>query len=342
MASATLEESLSCGICLQPFTRPKILPCGHTFCEECLREAAKGGLRCPTCRVRVPLKGGVEALPTNYQVAEMCQKFSELAAARARDDTPQWDAACQNHKAEKLRLFCQTCQVPVCSLCLDDSSHQGHKNVITVRQAVEKKMTTVTPLLKEKKRQIEERREYLEKLSHLEEQLNEEKDQSEQGISDSYEEKARLLSESKDERLASVREVYDLNMEVINVRKGEVQQQLQEINKVYQEVEQAIENAGVAFLGDEPAELRLKLEQICVDPLPGPLKVKATVFHPDETGKGLLTIGSLGSRDFSMDTQWKTVLYKLLSSVGNVCAYGGNKEDDEETTVPLTGTETPQ
>ncbi|KAI8519814.1 hypothetical protein Bbelb_030710 [Branchiostoma belcheri] len=336
MASATLEESLSCGICLQAFTRPKILPCGHTFCEECLQKAAKGGLRCPTCRVRVPLKGGVESLPTNYQVAQMCQKFSELAAARARDDTPQWDAVCQHHKAEKLRLFCQTCQVPVCSLCLDDSSHRGHKSVITVRQAVEKKMTTVTPLLKEKKRQIEERREYLEKLSHLEEQLNEDKGQSEQAISDSYEEKARILSESKDERLASV---YDLNMEAINVRKGEVQQQLQEINKVYQEVEQAIENAGVAFLGDEPAELRLKLEQICVDPLPGPLKVKATVFHPDETGKGLLTIGSLGSRDFSMDTQWKTVLYQFLSSVGNVCAYGRSKEDDE---VPFMGTETPQ
>ncbi|CAH1269266.1 TRIM2 [Branchiostoma lanceolatum] len=333
------EESLSCGVCLQTFKRPKILPCGHTFCKECIREVAKGGLRCPTCRTRVPLKGGVEALPNNYQVTELCEKFSELAAAR--DVSQQWDAACEHHPAEKLKLFCQTCEVPVCNQCLDDSTHRGHKNVITVKQAVEKKMTTVTPLLKEKKRQIEERREYLEKLSHLEDQVDEDKGQSEQAITDSYEEMARLLSANREERLASVREGYEHNMEVINERKSEVQQQLQEINAVYQEVEQAIENAEIAFLSDEPEEMRRKLEQIRVDPLPGPLTVKAVVFRPDETKKGQLTIGSLGSRDFSMDTQWKTVLYKFLSSVGNVCSYGRNTED-EETTILLMGAETPE
>ncbi|XP_078608632.1 tripartite motif-containing protein 2-like [Branchiostoma floridae x Branchiostoma japonicum] len=312
------EDSMSCGICLQPFKRPKVLPCGHTFCEECLVEAAKGGLRCPTCRTVVAIKGGVAALPNNYQVTEMCQKFSELAAAR--DATQQWDAVCKNHPTEKLQLFCQTCEVPVCNQCLDDSAHRGHKNVITVKQAVEKRMATVTPLLKEKKRQIEERREYLEKLSHLEEQVDENKSQDEQAITDSYEEMARLLSENKKERLATIRDGYEYNMGIINERKGEVQQQLQEINDVYKDVEQEIENAGIAFLSDEPEELRWKLAQICVDPLPRPLTVKATVFHPAEVKSGQLTIGTLGTREFSMDAQWKTVLYKFLSSVGNACS----------------------
>eukprot|EP00058_Branchiostoma_floridae_P017340 XP_002602828.1 hypothetical protein BRAFLDRAFT_99155 [Branchiostoma floridae] len=333
------EDSMSCGICLQPFKRPKILPCGHTFCEECLVEAARGGLRCPTCRVRVPLKGGVAALPNNYQVTEMCQKFSELAAA-ARDATQQWDATCENHPPEKLRLFCQTCEVPVCNQCLDDSAHKGHKNVITVKQAVEKRMTTVTPLLKEKKRQIEERRQYLEKLSHLEEQVDEVKSQDEQAITDLYEEMAWLLSENKQKRLGAIRNGYQCSMRIINESKSEVQQQLQQMNSV-KEVEQAIENAGIAFLSDEPEELRWKLAQISVDPLPGPLVVKATVFHPDEVKSGQLTIGRLGTREFSMDTQWKTVLYKFLSSVGNACSYGRSKED-EETTIPLMVTETPE
>ncbi|CAH1269264.1 TRIM21 [Branchiostoma lanceolatum] len=298
MASGTgwsfAEESLSCGICLETFIRPKILPCGRTFCEECLREVAKGGLLCPNCRIRVPLKGGVEALPNNYQLAEMCQKFSDLAASR--EATQQWDAACEHHPTEKLKLFCQTCEVPVCNQCLDDPTHRGHKNVITVKQAVEKKMTTVTPLLKEKKRQIEERRVYLEKLSHLKKQVNEDKGQSEQAIIKSYDEMARLLSKSKEERLANVRKRYEHNMEVINERRSEVQQQLQEINDVLQEVEQAIENAGIAFLCDESVKLPWqKLEQIRVDPLSGPLTVKAVVFRPDETKRGQLTIGSLGS-----------------------------------------------
>ncbi|XP_035678798.1 E3 ubiquitin-protein ligase TRIM17-like [Branchiostoma floridae] len=297
------EDSMSCGICLQPFKLPKILPCGHTFCEECLVEAARGGLRCPTCRNVVPIKGGVAALPNNYQVAEMCQKFSELAAAR--DATQQWDAACKNHPTEKLRLFCQTCEEPVCNECLDDSAHRGHKNVITVKQAVEERMATVTPLLKEKKRQMEEHREYLEKLTDLEEQVNEVKSQDEQAITDLYEEMARLLSENKEERLAIIRDRYENNMTIINERKSEVQQQLQENDNVYKDVEQAIENTGIAFLSDEPEELR-KLAQICVDPLLVPLKVTAIVFRPGVMNRGQLTIGSLGTQEFSIDTPWKT------------------------------------
>ena len=31
-----LEEQLTCPICLEQFTNPKILPCFHSFCLHCL------------------------------------------------------------------------------------------------------------------------------------------------------------------------------------------------------------------------------------------------------------------------------------------------------------------
>ncbi|KAF7328770.1 hypothetical protein MVEN_02505700 [Mycena venus] len=46
----------SCSICLEPFTSPVSLPCGHVFCKECIRrtvEATKSWNAqqfCPTCR----------------------------------------------------------------------------------------------------------------------------------------------------------------------------------------------------------------------------------------------------------------------------------------------------
>ena len=51
-----LEEQLTCPICLEQFTNPKILPCFHSFCLHCLENVApelvEGNLclPCPTCR----------------------------------------------------------------------------------------------------------------------------------------------------------------------------------------------------------------------------------------------------------------------------------------------------
>nr|XP_060638954.1 E3 ubiquitin-protein ligase TRIM56 [Anolis sagrei ordinatus] len=69
---------LSCPICLERFSRPKILPCLHTYCQGCLETLLDGRaegeagaepqeLRCPECRTRVPLPaGGVAAIKTNF------------------------------------------------------------------------------------------------------------------------------------------------------------------------------------------------------------------------------------------------------------------------------------
>ncbi|XP_033026787.1 E3 ubiquitin-protein ligase TRIM56 [Lacerta agilis] len=69
LSEALTSGFLTCTICLERLRCPKILPCLHSYCQECLRKLAGGRkeLQCPECRERVALpEGGVGALRTNF------------------------------------------------------------------------------------------------------------------------------------------------------------------------------------------------------------------------------------------------------------------------------------
>ena len=60
--SANRKESVgqtpTCGLCLEEFKRPKLLPCEHVFCMECLKPYVnpKNLLACPRCRKETSLQ----------------------------------------------------------------------------------------------------------------------------------------------------------------------------------------------------------------------------------------------------------------------------------------------
>uniref|UniRef100_A0A3Q3WJN9 Uncharacterized protein n=1 Tax=Mola mola TaxID=94237 RepID=A0A3Q3WJN9_MOLML len=46
----SLEEELTCSICLSPFDCPVTIPCGHNFCQDCLLQSWTDSYSCPQCR----------------------------------------------------------------------------------------------------------------------------------------------------------------------------------------------------------------------------------------------------------------------------------------------------
>ena len=109
---STVTMSTECSVCMENFQRdghkcPKLLPCTHTLCLQCLQQLSNGRprIQCPECRIRhdVPNRN-VMNFPTNrYMVEnlehiqriahlegvgvvmenEMAQRLSEMEAARA-------------------------------------------------------------------------------------------------------------------------------------------------------------------------------------------------------------------------------------------------------------------
>ncbi|XP_065070731.1 E3 ubiquitin-protein ligase TRIM71-like [Rhopilema esculentum] len=62
--------NLECVVCLSTYKHPKVLPCLHAFCEECIentiRENAERVLECPRCHIDIPIPTkGVDAFPSH-------------------------------------------------------------------------------------------------------------------------------------------------------------------------------------------------------------------------------------------------------------------------------------
>ena len=53
-----LEELVTCALCLELLKNPKVFPCLHSYCYECVVKLAKRecGLECPECRAPVEVR----------------------------------------------------------------------------------------------------------------------------------------------------------------------------------------------------------------------------------------------------------------------------------------------
>ncbi|KAK2156681.1 hypothetical protein LSH36_207g02001 [Paralvinella palmiformis] len=62
-----VQRALECCICLGEFSKPRLLPCGHTLCSKCMFQLSTvGSIRCPECRQShaVP-DDGIHSFPIN-------------------------------------------------------------------------------------------------------------------------------------------------------------------------------------------------------------------------------------------------------------------------------------
>lgn len=67
-----LESEVKCPICLKRYNKPKMLPCGHVYCQDCLEGLASRSpkkISCPECRMDIPIPNkDVTNFPTSHQV----------------------------------------------------------------------------------------------------------------------------------------------------------------------------------------------------------------------------------------------------------------------------------
>uniref|UniRef100_A0A674F489 Uncharacterized protein n=1 Tax=Salmo trutta TaxID=8032 RepID=A0A674F489_SALTR len=118
-----VPEQFLCSICLDVFTEPVSIPCGHNFCKACISGYwdTSDLCQCPMCkekfyrRPELPLKRHKLINPVENLEDRMCKKHERL-----------------------LELFCRTDQTCVCQFCTE-SDHKTHDAVPLEEECGERK-----------------------------------------------------------------------------------------------------------------------------------------------------------------------------------------------------------
>lgn len=160
-----LQSELTCPVCLELFRDPVILECGHHFCKLCIIQCwgAIEVSNCPKCRKSCERKLRPNSL--------LCNVVESVRKARTSDAVPAgiigWEVEsaleeleerepgtsmssmassighwprmcldlCEEHE-EKLKLYCEDDQLPICLVCGMSRDHKNH-NVIPINEAFE-------------------------------------------------------------------------------------------------------------------------------------------------------------------------------------------------------------
>ena len=115
-----ISAKLECSICLTDYTNPKLLPCFHVFCKECLEPLVKQdhdglSLQCPICRhsTELPPKG-VAGLQSNFHVDHLFEIRDALKKVRL---TGSRKTKCEKFNDDEATGFCRDCGQFICNTC---------------------------------------------------------------------------------------------------------------------------------------------------------------------------------------------------------------------------------
>ena len=127
-----LEREITCGICQEHYTEPKVLPCLHYYCKKCvLRLALRTGtgkpFSCPECRCEATLpEGGVDELKTAFFVNRLKTTVSTMERAHGKVEVKCELCSDSGGKAE---AFCRQCAMFICKNCIEQ--HKKLKILLT-------------------------------------------------------------------------------------------------------------------------------------------------------------------------------------------------------------------
>ncbi|XP_020511140.2 E3 ubiquitin-protein ligase TRIM47 [Labrus bergylta] len=128
------EDQFMCSICLEVFTEPVSIPCGHNFCKACISQHWEGKelCKCPLCNEK--FSKGLK-LCVNTAFRDVVENFKKRLNEISNNDTPakagQVECDCCLGTKFKASKTCLVCLTSFCETHLEPhrkvAALQGHK-----------------------------------------------------------------------------------------------------------------------------------------------------------------------------------------------------------------------
>ncbi|XP_065420673.1 zinc finger protein RFP-like isoform X2 [Chrysemys picta bellii] len=266
----SLQEEATCPVCLQYFTEPVILECGHNFCRACISQCWEGSdtaASCPQCRETVQQRN----LRPNRQLANIIEIAKRLSLQAAKG--AGGDEVCDRHQ-EALKLFCEEDQTPICVVCDRSRAHRTH-TVVPIEEAAQEYKERIQAHLKT----LREEREKLLGLKvtgegNSKEYLKQTQTERQKIVSE-FQQLREFLEEQERLLLAQLEKLDKEIVRIQNENVSQLSEQISHLSELISEMEGKCQKPASEFLQDvrstlsrcetgkfqQPEEISPKLEE---------------------------------------------------------------------------------
>ncbi|XP_072889335.1 zinc-binding protein A33-like [Hemitrygon akajei] len=246
----SLTEEAICPICLDFFTEPLALDCGHNYCRSCITQCWERQERnsCPECREEIADR----TLKVNRALANLSEKARKLNLNPKEKESKRY---CEEHE-EELKLFCETDKTLICLICAAAREHKSH-NFMPVKEAVQvykdRVKSSFDSLTKNKADFEEMEQQQKEKISEVREQSH----IIQSHVTSQFAELHQILTEKEQRILRDLREEEE---RILNPMEKNLRELQKNLNSIQEEIsrlqEQMDQKESVIFLKEETRQKR--------------------------------------------------------------------------------------
>ncbi|XP_061587362.1 tripartite motif-containing protein 16-like protein [Cololabis saira] len=229
------QETFSCSICLEVLKDPVTIPCGHSYCMNCINnywygQKQKKLASCPQCRQTFKKK---LKLVKNTMLAALVEQLKKTGLQAAPKHLQ--DNICPRH-GEVMNMFCRTDQKSICYLCSVDE-HKGH-DIVSVAAERTERQREMEVSRQQIQQEIQDREKDVKLLQQEVEAINQSADETVEDSEEIFTELISLLQKRSSDVKQQIRSQQETEVRRVRELEEKLQQEITDLKRRDAEMKQ--------------------------------------------------------------------------------------------------------